>query len=70
MPFAIQPLRSICCTLTAAYVRGPRFVLVADLATETQIIRLSRYRGDDLSSPCKQSYLHYQQSYEALLMLD
>jgi len=53
MSFAIQLLRKICCTFTAAYVRGPGFVLDADLASEIQIIRLFRYRGDGLSLTCK-----------------
>jgi len=39
MYFRIQPLRKICCTFTAAYVRGPGFILVADLASEIKIIR-------------------------------
>jgi len=52
MPFIIQPLRKNCCTFTAAYVRGPGYVLVADLASEIQMIRLFFYRGDDLSLPC------------------
>ena len=56
MSFAIQPLRKICCTFTAAYVRGPGFVLVADLASEIQMIRLFHYRGDDLSLPCKRHF--------------
>jgi hypothetical protein len=51
--FAIQPLRKICCTFTAAYLRGPGFVLVADLASEIQMIRLFHYRGDGFSLPCK-----------------
>jgi len=34
MSFAIQLLRKICCTFTAAYVREPGFILVADLASE------------------------------------
>jgi len=38
MSFAIQPLRKICYTFTAAYVRGQRFVLVADLESEIIII--------------------------------
>jgi len=53
MYFAIQPLRKICCTFTAAYVQGSGFVLVAYLAAEIQIISLLFYRGDDLSLPCK-----------------
>ena len=53
MSFAIQSLRKMCCTFTAAYVRGPGFVLVADLASEIQMIRLFHYRGDGLSLPCK-----------------
>ena len=36
----------------AAYVRGPGFKLVADLASEIQMIRLFHYRGDGLSLPC------------------
>ena len=36
MSFDIQPLRKICCTFMAVYVQGPRFVLVADLASEIQ----------------------------------
>jgi len=42
----------VCCTFTAAYVRGTRFVLTADLASEIQIIRLFHTRGDGLSLPC------------------
>jgi hypothetical protein len=53
MSFAIQPLRKICWTFTAAYVRGPGFVLVADLASEIQMICLFHYHGDCLSLPCK-----------------
>ena len=53
MSFAIQPLRKICCTFTAVYMRGPGFVLVADLASEIQMTRLFHYRGDGLTSPCK-----------------
>jgi len=56
MSFAIQPLRKICCTLTAAYVRDPGFILVADLASEIQKIRLFHYRGDGLSLPCKRYF--------------
>jgi len=37
MSFAIQPLRKICCTFTAAYVRGAGFILVGDLASEIQM---------------------------------
>ena len=54
--FAIQPLRKICCTFTAAYVRGPGFVLVADLASEIQMIHLFHTRGDGLSLPCKRHF--------------
>jgi hypothetical protein len=43
--------KMICCTFTAAYVRGPGFVLVADLASEIQMIR-----GDGLSLPCKHHF--------------
>ena len=46
MPFAVQPLLKICRTLTAAYVRGPGIVLVADLFSEIQTI--SEYRCDGL----------------------
>ena len=53
MSFAIQLLRKICCAFTAAYVRGPGFVLDADLASEIKMIRLFHYRGDSLSLPCK-----------------
>ena len=56
MSFAIQPLRKICCTFTAAYVRCPGFVLFADLASEIQMIRLFHYRGDDPSLPCKRHF--------------
>jgi len=56
MSFAIQPLRKICCTLTAASLWGPGFVLVADLASDIQMIRLSHYRGDGISSPCKSHF--------------
>jgi len=37
-------------------VRGPGFILVADLASEIKMIRLFHYRGDGLSLPCK---LHF-----------
>jgi len=40
----------------AAYVWGPGFVLVADLASEIQMIRLFHYRGDDLPFPCKRHF--------------
>jgi len=53
MCFTSQLLRKICCTFMAAYMRGPGFVLVADLASETQIIRPFHYRGGGLSLPCK-----------------
>ena len=56
MSFAIQPLRKICCTFTAAYVWGPGFVLVADLASKIQMIRLFHYHGDGLSLPCKRHF--------------
>jgi len=52
MSYAIQPLRKICRTFTAAYVRGPGFVLVADLASEIKMIHFLHYRGDGLSLPC------------------
>jgi hypothetical protein len=39
MSFAIQPLQKICCIFTAAYVRGRGFVLIADFASEIQIMR-------------------------------
>ena len=32
---------------------GPGFILVADLASEIQTIRLLHYRGGGLSLPCK-----------------
>ena len=54
--FVIQPLRKICCTFMAAYVWGPGFVLVADLASEIQVIRLFHYRGDGLSLPYKSHF--------------
>jgi hypothetical protein len=53
MSFAIQPLRKICCTFTAVYVRGSGFVLVANLASEIQMILLFHYLGDGLSLPSK-----------------
>jgi len=56
MSFVIQPLRKICRTFTAAYMRGPGFVLVADLASEIQMIRIFHYRGDGLSLPCKRHF--------------
>ena len=56
MSFAVQPLRKVCCTFTAAYVRGPGFILVADLASEIQMIRIFLSRGDDLSLPCKRHF--------------
>jgi len=40
MSFVIQPLRKIFCTFTAAYLRGPGFILVAHLASEIQMIGL------------------------------
>jgi len=36
----------------AAYVRGPGFILVADLASEIKMIRLYHYRCDGLSLSC------------------
>jgi hypothetical protein len=56
MSFAIQPLREICYTFTAAYVRGPGFVLVADFASEMQMMRPFHYRGDGLCLPCKRHF--------------
>jgi len=56
MSFAIQSLRKIFCTFTAVYVRGPGFVLVADLTSEIQMIRLFHYRGDGLYLPCKRHF--------------
>jgi hypothetical protein len=56
MSFAIQPLPNFCCIFMAAYVRGPVFVLVADLAYEIPMIRLFHYRGDGLSLPCKRHF--------------
>ena len=53
MSSAIQPLRKIFCTFTATYVRGTGFALVADLASEIQMISLFHYRGDGLSLSCK-----------------
>ena len=57
MRFAIQLLRKIFCTFTAAYVRGPGFVLVTDLASGIQMIHLFHYRGDGLSLPCKRHFI-------------
>jgi len=37
----------------AAYVQGPGVVLVADLASKTQMICLFHYCGNGLSLPCK-----------------
>ena len=66
MSLVIQALRKICCTFTAAYVRGPAFILAADLptetqmaadlASETQMVRLFHCRGDGLSLPCKRHF--------------
>jgi len=56
MSFDIQPLRKICCTFTAAYLWGPEFVLVADLASEIQMIRFFHYRGDGISLSCKRHF--------------
>ena len=56
MSSAIQPLRKICCTFTAAYVRGPGFDLVADLGSLIQMIRLFHTRSDGLSLPCKRHF--------------
>ena len=56
MSFAIQPLRKIRCTFTAAYVRDPGFVLVADLASEIQMIRLFHYGDDGFSLPCQRHF--------------
>jgi hypothetical protein len=44
MSFAIQPLQKICCTFTAACVWGLGFILVADLVSELQMVRLFHYR--------------------------
>jgi hypothetical protein len=57
MPFAIQPMRKICCTFTAAYMRGPRFVLIADLSHEIQMIYIFHYRGDGHSFPSKRHFI-------------
>jgi len=55
--FAIQPLRKICYAFTTTYVRGPGFVLIADLASEIQMIRLFlHYRGNGRSLPCKRHF--------------
>jgi hypothetical protein len=66
MSFAFQPLRKIFCTFKAAYVRDSGFVLVADLASEKQMIRLFHYRGDgffalqtSLHRKCNKIYLLY-----------
>ena len=67
MSFVFQPLRKICCTFTAAYVRGPGFVLVADLASEIQMIRPFHYRGDGLSLPCKRHFIANVTKLSALL---
>jgi hypothetical protein len=56
MSLAIQPLRKICCTFTSAYVPGPGFVLVADLAFEIQMTRLFHYRGGGLSLHCERQF--------------
>ena len=56
MCFAIQLLRKICCIFTAAYVWGPGFVLIADLPSEIQMIRLFHYRRDGLSLPCRRHF--------------
>ena len=57
MPFVIQPLRKICCTFPSAYVRGPGFISIADLASEIEMIRPFHYRGDGLSLPCKRHFI-------------
>jgi hypothetical protein len=66
MSFTIQPMWKICCTFTAAYVRGPGYVLVANLASEIQMIHFSLLRWGSLfrlqtslHRKCKKSYLHY-----------
>jgi len=69
MSFAIQPLRKICYTFTAAYVRGPGFVLVADLGSEIQMIYLFLFSLSRwwpfialqtlLHRKCNKRYLHY-----------
>ena len=77
MSFAIQPLRKICCTFKAAYVRGPGFVLVADLHPKYKWYAFSLSRWwprfslqTSLHRKCNKRYLHYQHSYEAPLILD
>jgi hypothetical protein len=67
MSFAIQPLRKICCKFMAAYVRGPGFVFVADLACQIQMIRLFHYHGDGLSLPCKRYFTESVTKLSALL---
>jgi hypothetical protein len=56
MHFAMQSLRNICCTFTAAYVRGLRIVVVVGLASQIQMISLFHYRGDGLTLPCKRHF--------------
>jgi len=68
MSFAIQPLRKLCCTFTASYVRGPGFVLVADLAYEMQMIRLFHYRGDGLFLPYERHFTANVTKLSALLI--
>jgi hypothetical protein len=67
MTFAIHSLRKFCCTFTAAYVRGPAFVLVADIASETQVIRLFHYRGFGLSLLYKRHFTANVTNLSALL---
>ena len=75
--FVIQPQRKICCTCNAAYVRGPRLIFIADLASEIQMIRLFHYRAYGLSLTCKHHFTAnvtkdiciIKHSYEASLAL-
>ena len=56
MSFAIQPLRKICCTFTAANVRSPGFILVADLSSEVQMIRFFTIAVMVLSFPSERCF--------------
>ena len=48
-PRAVGPMMIMICA-------GPGFGLIADLASEIQMIRLFHYRGGGLSLPCKRHF--------------
>ena len=54
---AIQPQRKICSACNAAYLREPGFVLIADLASEIQMIHLFQCRAYGLSLTCKSHFI-------------